>query len=52
MTGTWAIVAGGGTAGHVLPGLSVARALVEAGHAPETIHWVGSAAGIEGRLVP
>ena len=50
--GTWAIVAGGGTAGHVLPGLSVARALVEAGHGPETIHWVGSAAGIEGRLVP
>lgn len=52
MSDTWAIVAGGGTAGHVLPGLSVARALVDAGHLPETIHWVGSDAGIEGRLVP
>jgi len=50
--GTWAIVAGGGTAGHVLPGLSVARALVERGHPPASIHWVGSEAGIEGRLVP
>lgn len=52
MSGTWAIIAGGGTAGHVLPGLSVARALVEAGHPAESIHWVGSDAGIEGRLVP
>ena len=50
--GTWALVAGGGTAGHVLPGLAVARALVDAGHPPEEIHWVGSEAGIEGRLVP
>ena len=52
MSDTWAIIAGGGTAGHVLPGLSVARALVEGGRPPETIHWVGSEAGIEGRLVP
>ena len=52
MTGTWALVAGGGTAGHVLPGLAVARALVAAGHPPESIHWVGSETGIEGRLVP
>ena len=50
--GTWALVAGGGTAGHVLPGLAVARALVAAGHPPETLHWVGSEKGIEGRLVP
>lgn len=48
----WALVAGGGTAGHVLPGLAVARALVDAGHPPDTIHWVGSQTGIEGRLVP
>jgi UDP-N-acetylglucosamine--N-acetylmuramyl-(pentapeptide) pyrophosphoryl-undecaprenol N-acetylglucosamine transferase len=46
------VVAGGGTAGHVLPGLAVARALVGAGHPPDTIHWVGSETGIEGRLVP
>jgi undecaprenyldiphospho-muramoylpentapeptide beta-N-acetylglucosaminyltransferase len=36
----------------VLPGLAVARALVDAGHPPDTIHWVGSQTGIEGRLVP
>ena len=49
---TWAIVAGGGTAGHVLPGLAVARALVDRGHPPGTVHWVGSRIGIEARLVP
>ena len=48
----WAVIAGGGTAGHVLPGLAVARALVDAGHPPDTIQWVGSETGIEGRLVP
>ncbi len=51
-THTWAIVAGGGTAGHVLPGLAVARALVARGHPPGTVHWVGSRIGIEARLVP
>ncbi|MBS1836803.1 MAG: UDP-N-acetylglucosamine--N-acetylmuramyl-(pentapeptide) pyrophosphoryl-undecaprenol N-acetylglucosamine transferase [Actinobacteria bacterium] len=50
--GTWAIVAGGGTAGHVLPGISVARALVERGHEPATIHFVGADRGIEAELVP
>ena len=48
---TWAVIAGGGTAGHVVPGLAVARALVARGHAPETIHWVGSQRGTEGRMV-
>ncbi len=49
---TWAIIAGGGTAGHLLPGLSVARALVEAGHRPETVHFVGAARGPEAEVVP
>lgn len=49
---TWAVVAGGGTAGHVLPALAVAQALVARGHAPSTIHFVGSSRGIEARLVP
>jgi UDP-N-acetylglucosamine--N-acetylmuramyl-(pentapeptide) pyrophosphoryl-undecaprenol N-acetylglucosamine transferase len=49
---TWAIVAGGGTAGHVLPGLAVARELVRRGHDPRTIHFVGAERGIEARLVP
>lgn len=51
-TPTWAIVAGGGTAGHVLPGLSVARELVRRGHDPASIHFVGAERGIEVRLVP
>ncbi len=49
---TWALVAGGGTAGHLLPGISVARALVAAGHAPGSIHFVGAERGPEAELVP
>lgn len=49
---TWAVVAGGGTAGHVLPGIAVARALVARGHDPASIRFVGSARGLEARLVP
>ncbi len=49
---TWALVAGGGTAGHLLPGLSVARALVDRGHDAATIHFVGAARGPEQDLVP
>ena len=51
-TPTFALVAGGGTAGHVLPGLAVARALVARGHDPATIHFVGSERGLETTLVP
>ncbi|MCD9622479.1 UDP-N-acetylglucosamine--N-acetylmuramyl-(pentapeptide) pyrophosphoryl-undecaprenol N-acetylglucosamine transferase [Rhabdothermincola salaria] len=49
---SWAVVAGGGTAGHVLPGLAVARALVARGRAQDSIHFVGSERGLEARLVP
>jgi undecaprenyldiphospho-muramoylpentapeptide beta-N-acetylglucosaminyltransferase len=49
---TFAVVAGGGTAGHVLPALAVGRALVERGHPADSIHYVGSRRGIEARLVP
>ncbi|MCU1454968.1 MAG: UDP-N-acetylglucosamine--N-acetylmuramyl-(pentapeptide) pyrophosphoryl-undecaprenol [Acidimicrobiales bacterium] len=48
----WAVIAGGGTAGHLLPGLAVAEALVAAGHARAAIHFVGSDRGVEARLVP
>jgi undecaprenyldiphospho-muramoylpentapeptide beta-N-acetylglucosaminyltransferase len=51
-TSTFAVVAGGGTAGHVLPALAVGRALVERGHPAGSIHYVGSRRGIEARLVP
>jgi len=49
---TYAIVTGGGTAGHVLPALAIADALVAAGHPHESIHYVGAERGIEARLVP
>lgn len=50
--GTWALIAGGGTAGHTLPGIAIARALVERGHPPASLHFVGSERGSEVRLVP
>lgn len=46
------VIAGGGTAGHVHPGLAVARALVARGHDVESVLYVGSARGIEAELVP
>jgi undecaprenyldiphospho-muramoylpentapeptide beta-N-acetylglucosaminyltransferase len=36
----------------VVPAIAVARALVDLGHAAESIHFVGARHGIEGRLVP
>ncbi|MDH3753560.1 MAG: undecaprenyldiphospho-muramoylpentapeptide beta-N-acetylglucosaminyltransferase [Acidimicrobiia bacterium] len=49
---TFAIIAGGGTAGHVSPGIAIASALVERGHPIEAMHYVGSERGIERELVP
>jgi UDP-N-acetylglucosamine--N-acetylmuramyl-(pentapeptide) pyrophosphoryl-undecaprenol N-acetylglucosamine transferase len=49
---TYAIIAGGGTGGHVVPAVAVGRALVELGHAPSSIRFVGSARGVERRMVP
>ncbi len=51
-TPTWAVIAGGGTAGHVVPGIAVAKALVARGHAPDSLHFVGAERGIEASLVP
>ncbi|HTO00594.1 MAG TPA: UDP-N-acetylglucosamine--N-acetylmuramyl-(pentapeptide) pyrophosphoryl-undecaprenol N-acetylglucosamine transferase [Microthrixaceae bacterium] len=50
--GTWALVVGGGTAGHVLPGVTVAAELVRRGHSASSIHFVGAERGIESKIVP
>jgi UDP-N-acetylglucosamine--N-acetylmuramyl-(pentapeptide) pyrophosphoryl-undecaprenol N-acetylglucosamine transferase len=42
------VIAGGGTAGHVVPGLSLARVLQERGH---DVSFIGTAQGLEARLV-
>ena len=47
----WLVVAGGGTAGHVLPALAVAENLSLQGLKPSDVLFVGSRRGIEGRLV-
>ena len=49
---TFALVTGGGTAGHVQPALAVAEALVARGHEATTVRFLGSRRGMEGRLVP
>jgi undecaprenyldiphospho-muramoylpentapeptide beta-N-acetylglucosaminyltransferase len=47
----FALVAGGGTAGHVLPALAIARAIVERGH-EGGVHMVGSERGLEAKQFP
>src|ERR1035441_9708372 len=43
------LMAGGGTGGHVIPALAVARELRLRGH---NVFFVGTARGIEAKLVP
>ncbi|MEM7141490.1 MAG: undecaprenyldiphospho-muramoylpentapeptide beta-N-acetylglucosaminyltransferase [Actinomycetota bacterium] len=52
MASRWAVIAGGGTAGHVSPGLAVAEALVARGVPRDEIGWIGSKRGLETTLVP
>jgi UDP-N-acetylglucosamine--N-acetylmuramyl-(pentapeptide) pyrophosphoryl-undecaprenol N-acetylglucosamine transferase len=48
----FALLAGGGTGGHVQPALAVAEALVARGHDRSSIHFVGTKRGMERTLVP
>lgn len=55
MTGSrrrFCLIAGGGTAGHIHPGIAVAKELVHRGHDPGEIIFVGGRRGIEKDLVP
>jgi len=45
------VVAGGGTGGHLFPGIAVAEALLEIDPTAEVL-FVGTARGIESRAVP
>ena len=46
------LIAGGGTAGHLLPGIAIADALVESGVERERVHFAGGNRGVERELVP
>ncbi len=46
------VIAGGGTGGHIVPSLQIARAMVERGHAAETIELYGSRRGQEATTWP
>jgi UDP-N-acetylglucosamine--N-acetylmuramyl-(pentapeptide) pyrophosphoryl-undecaprenol N-acetylglucosamine transferase len=49
MSGITFVMAGGGTGGHVIPAIAVARELAARGHTPV---FVGTRAGFEAKLVP
>ena len=52
MSETYALIVGGGTAGHVLPGVAIGQELVRRGRDSDEIHFVGSERGVERTIVP
>jgi len=49
--GVRVIIAGGGTSGHVLPGIAIAEMLEDHGVPARFVHFVGASGGIDGRLL-
>ncbi len=45
------VIAGGGTGGHIYPGIAIARAIQKVDPTVE-IHFVGTAQGLESKIVP
>ena len=48
---TFAVIAGGGTSGHVLPAIAIAESLVDAGIDLQQIYYTGAQRGIETELI-
>jgi UDP-N-acetylglucosamine--N-acetylmuramyl-(pentapeptide) pyrophosphoryl-undecaprenol N-acetylglucosamine transferase len=48
----YVVLAGGGTAGHVIPALAIADALVDGGRSHHDVRFVGARRGMEATLVP
>lgn len=48
----FAVITGGGTAGHVLPAIALAEALVDHGHTIDELYYFGAQRGVEARLIP
>ena len=48
----FAVIAGGGTSGHVLPALAIVEQLVDRGHDISSLVYMGARRGVETRLVP
>jgi UDP-N-acetylglucosamine--N-acetylmuramyl-(pentapeptide) pyrophosphoryl-undecaprenol N-acetylglucosamine transferase len=49
---TFAVIAGGGTSGHVLPAIAIAESLVDSGIDLQQIYYTGAQRGIETDLIP
>lgn len=49
---TFAVIAGGGTSGHVLPAIAIAEALADSGVDLARIYYTGAKRGVETELVP